>query len=330
MLAASRGARASTVLHSCRHAHGGTRAVNAACTLSCGFPRHQSARAPPTTASPASDRYAGVTGRRRGTHSSCFGAKRWHSQRRVAAASSDSDMSQRVASHPSATYSHTHQPLEASRAHGAPTLVPQRSFALLQGSGSRTRRELLGDMGYDFDICKADIDEKAIRREEPKELVSVLADAKATAVIEKMRQEDDITDGFLLTGDAVVVSQGRILEKPENEAEAREYIQGYSNSSCSVDEPDDVVALVGARFGGVDVSTVYFGEIPDALVAEMIAEGEVFYCAGGLMVEHPKIVPLVKRIDGAQDGVMGLRQSLVATLLTQAIEARAPTEEPVL
>mmetsp|Transcript_3540 Transcript_3540/g.12734 ORF Transcript_3540/g.12734 Transcript_3540/m.12734 type:complete len:311 (-) Transcript_3540:32-964(-) len=310
MLAASRGARASTVLHSCRHAHGGTRAVNAACTLSCGFPRHQSARAPPTTASPASDRYAGVTGRRRGTHSSCFGAKRWHSQRRVAAASSDSDMSQRVASQ-------------------YPTLP--KGVPLFLGSGSRTRRELLGDMGYDFDICKADIDEKAIRREEPKELVSVLADAKATAVIEKMRQEDDITDGFLLTGDAVVVSQGRILEKPENEAEAREYIQGYSNSSCSVVGSILITDLkTGARFGGVDVSTVYFGEIPDALVAEMIAEGEVFYCAGGLMVEHPKIVPLVKRIDGAQDGVMGLRQSLVATLLTQAIEARAPTEEPVL
>ena len=47
--------------------------------------------------------------------------------------------------------------------------------------------------------------------------------------------------------------------------------------------------MLGAQFGGVDVSTVYFGEITQDLITELIAEGEVFYCAGGLMVEHPKV-----------------------------------------
>ena len=89
-------------------------------------------------------------------------------------------------------------------------------------------------MGYTFEICKADIDEKAIRCEKPKELVSLLAEAKAAAVVEKIRREGSVTDGFLLTGDTVVVCKEEILEKPESEAQAREFISGYSNCSCSV------------------------------------------------------------------------------------------------
>lgn len=40
------------------------------------------------------------------------------------------------------------------------------------------RRSILAEMGYDFSILTADIDEKSIRKEKPEDLVMALAEAK--------------------------------------------------------------------------------------------------------------------------------------------------------
>lgn len=50
----------------------------------------------------------------------------------------------------------------------------------------------------------------------------------------------------------------------------------------------------------------------------LIAEGEVFWCAGGLMVEHELVAPHVVRMDGSLDSVMGLDKRLLLRLLCQA------------
>jgi hypothetical protein len=50
------------------------------------------------------------------------------------------------------------------------------------------------------------------------------------------------------------------------------------------------------------------------------AEGDCMWCAGGLMVEHALVVPHIQRIDGTQDGVMGLAKALVVRLLVEAAE----------
>lgn len=46
------------------------------------------------------------------------------------------------------------------------------------------------------------------------------------------------------------------------------------------------------------------------------------------MVEHPLVVPHVKRIDGTQDGVMGLAKLLVLKLLMEAAAATAAPPAP--
>lgn len=60
---------------------------------------------------------------------------------------------------------------------------------------------------------------------------------------------------------------------------------------------------------------IHFAPIPQESVDKLIAEGEVFWCAGGLMVEHPLVVPHVTRMDGALDSVMGLDKQLLLRLL---------------
>lgn len=42
-----------------------------------------------------------------------------------------------------------------------------------------------------------------------------------------------------------------------------------------------------------DSSEVHFSPIPPENIDFLVEEGECFHCAGGLMVEHPKMNPLV-------------------------------------
>ena len=39
------------------------------------------------------------------------------------------------------------------------------------------------------------------------------------------------------------------------------------------------------------------------------------WCAGGMMIEHPLVVPHVTRIEGSEDGIRGLAKALVLQLL---------------
>ncbi len=73
-------------------------------------------------------------------------------------------------------------------------------------------KELAQEYGFDYDTITADIDEQALgdRTSDPAELVTLLAQAKADAIYERL----DSKLGLLLTCDQVVIYQGRVREKP--------------------------------------------------------------------------------------------------------------------
>ncbi|ESW28039.1 hypothetical protein PHAVU_003G253800 [Phaseolus vulgaris] len=196
-------------------------------------------------------------------------------------------------------------------------------FKIILGSSSNARREILSEMGYEFTIMTADIDEKSIRREKPEDLVMVLAEAKADAIVQRLpaggRLEEDDSTTLLITADTVVVYQGIIREKPTSEKEAREFIKGYSGSHAAVVGSVVVTNLAtGKRVGGWDSAEVYFLEIPDEVIDSLIDEGITFNVAGGLMLEHPLTLPFVDAVVGSTDTVMGLSKALTEKLLLEA------------
>nr|AAK96520.1 AT5g66550/K1F13_22 [Arabidopsis thaliana]AAN18092.1 At5g66550/K1F13_22 [Arabidopsis thaliana] len=118
------------------------------------------------------------------------------------------------------------------------TKAMERGFKLILGSQSMARKRILAEMGYDYTIVTADIDEKAIRTEKPEDLVVALAEAKANEIISKLGGESqfakDPQPTLLITADTVVVYKGVIREKPTTKEEAREFIKGYSGSHGGV------------------------------------------------------------------------------------------------
>nr|KJB17770.1 hypothetical protein B456_003G014500 [Gossypium raimondii] len=118
-------------------------------------------------------------------------------------------------------------------------------FKIILGSSSMARQRILAEMGYEFTIMTADIDEKSIRKEKPEDLVTALAEAKANAIMARLQHTDILENvacpTLLITADTVVVYKGTIREKPCNEDEAREFIKGLFNvlnGDVLRDEPD--------------------------------------------------------------------------------------------
>ncbi|KAF8060496.1 Eefsec [Scenedesmus sp. PABB004] len=182
---------------------------------------------------------------------------------------------------------------------------------------------LAAEHGFTYEVVKPDIDEKAIRRDEPRELVLALAHAKADAVLEMLRRQappgGDCGDGYLITCDQVVLHEGAVREKPADVAEAHRFIHSYAASPAQT--VGGVVATrlrTGKRVEAVEVCAIHMTDMPDDVIDALIAEGDVMWCAGGLMVEHPAVVPYVTRIEGTQDAVMGLGRDTVMALLLDA------------
>ena len=65
------------------------------------------------------------------------------------------------------------------------------------------------------------------------------------------------------------------------------------------------------------MATVYFSPFSEQAIDSLIEEGQVFHCAGGLMVEHPLVKPFVLRIEGSEETIRGLPVALTNALLSE-------------
>ncbi|GJD08696.1 Maf-like protein DDB_G0281937 [Galdieria sulphuraria] len=186
---------------------------------------------------------------------------------------------------------------------------------------SPSRQALLKQWGYEFETESANIDEKSIRAETAEELVQKLAVAKSDAILaRRTTQFENQKTTLLVTADQVVVHEGRILEKPKDANEAREFISGYS---CSPAVTVGAIVVTNCqsyqRECGLDRSEVYFHPIPDSVIQQLVEEGSVYYCAGGLQVENPLVSKFVDHIVGTLDSVMGLSRQVLEKLIEKIL-----------
>jgi septum formation protein len=160
--------------------------------------------------------------------------------------------------------------------------------------------------------------EKAIRHEDPIEMPVLIAKAKADELIKRHNLYNLEKPALLITSDQIVLHKTTVREKPENRAEAVEFLASYSSDAVSTVSAVVVTHLPsGIQESGVDIATVYWKEIPDDVVMRVVDKGETMYCAGGFMIEDPDLNPLVKGVDRPVDSVMGLPVDLTKRLMVQ-------------
>ena len=67
---------------------------------------------------------------------------------------------------------------------------------------------------------------------------------------------------------------------------------------------------------------VHFTQFPQEVAQDLVKEGKVMWCAGALMIEHPLIEPLIEKIEGTPDSIMGLSKALTMQLISEMAHKR--------
>jgi septum formation protein len=183
---------------------------------------------------------------------------------------------------------------------------------LILGSSSKSRRKILEDHGFQFEVMNPDIDEKEIRTINYYKLSSMLAHAKLDALIPRI-----LTPSIVITTDQVVVCNNTLHDKPQTRDEVRAFFKKYSEG-----HPAETVSAVvvfntqtGKRFDGVDIAKTYFSPIPEEIVEKFIDEGDPFSKAGGFAIQSDILEPYIKNIEGTKESIMGMPVHLLKELM---------------
>ncbi len=184
---------------------------------------------------------------------------------------------------------------------------------IILGSVSSTRQQVMDELGYSYEVMSADIDEKAIRVEDPKELTMALARVKAAALRPQIKEP-----AILITADQVAMFANEIRGKPINEQEARKFLKSYSNNHTG--HINSIVVTntqTGQTACGSDYAEVYFAAIPDDVVENFVKDSRIYARAGGFSVDDPIMRKYILNIKGSRESVMGLPAELLQNLIDQ-------------
>ncbi|WJW74876.1 nucleoside triphosphate pyrophosphatase [Thiohalobacter sp. IOR34] len=184
--------------------------------------------------------------------------------------------------------------------------------AIYLASASPRRRELLEQIGVEYRLIHAAIDETPRPAEAPAELVQRLALAKARAGLAVKGHVDPLP---VLGADTLVVLDDRVLGKPADAAAADAMLAALSGRSHEV---LSAVALVdaGRERQALSASRVWFRDITPAERAAYWASGEPADKAGGYAIQGLGAL-FVARLEGSYSGVMGLPLFETARLLQE-------------
>lgn len=169
---------------------------------------------------------------------------------------------------------------------------------LILASSSPRRKELLQNLNLTFKISSSEVDESFDPGLSPSEVVMELAQRKAQAVFQAH------SAAYVIGSDTIVVIHGRILGKPENEAEAVRMLKMLSGNQHDVYTGVSILSPHGtARF--YEKTEVLFWELTDDEIISYVQSGEPLDKAGAYGIQELGSM-LVKKISGDYFAVVGL------------------------
>jgi septum formation protein len=193
---------------------------------------------------------------------------------------------------------------------------------LILASASPRRRELLKQIGFEFDVCPANIVEEPRAGEDPIAYVVRLAREKAEAVFREAGNQEQGTgsvnsEGLVVLGaDTTVTLDGLILGKPTDAAEATRMLRLLSGRTHRVITGVAVVTASGTEVAA-EVTGVQFLTLSDADIAGYIATGEPMDKAGAYAIQG-RAAQWIPRIVGDYFNVVGLPLALVSGMLKES------------
>ncbi len=177
-------------------------------------------------------------------------------------------------------------------------------------SASPRRRELMTEMGLNFDVRVSEIDESKVPADHPRTYAIRLAYVKAKDVAVHCEE-----GSIVVAADTVVTRKGMLYGKPANADEARRMLRQLSGETHEV-----ITGVAVARAGSDEVlldsetTAVHFRPLGGEEIQAYIDTGRVFDKAGGYGIQEDG-GHFVDRIDGDYFNVVGLPCGLLSRML---------------
>ena len=180
---------------------------------------------------------------------------------------------------------------------------------LVLASGSPRRRELMEQLGLDFDVVATDVDETRFPDEPPAAYVERVARSKAAAVA-----GDDL---IVVAADTTVVHDGRVMGKPGHPEEARAMLRRIEGDGHEV----FTGLAIGSWDGGPHLRS--FVDVAEVTMLSMTEEEIVWYVDTGEPLDKAGAYALqglggmfVNRVVGSPFTVIGLPIHLLPRLVS--------------
>ncbi|MCW8878822.1 MAG: Maf family nucleotide pyrophosphatase [Kangiellaceae bacterium] len=199
-------------------------------------------------------------------------------------------------------------------------LVSANQVHLILASKSPRRRELLAQIGVNFEVVNVDIDESVKDKEEPLSYVKrvTLEKGRAALASEQLCAIENYQNKPVLSADTCIILDGTVLGKPQGKTKAVTMINQLAGRTHQV---VTAVAIVSDVFTQVElsVSKVKFASLDQEQILRYCETGEGLDKAGGYAIQG-LAAQFVEAIEGSYSGIVGLPLYETSKLIKNYLE----------
>lgn len=189
---------------------------------------------------------------------------------------------------------------------------------IILASKSPRRIQILGEMGYRFEIIPAVGEEVVDTTLSSAKMVEKTAECKAREIVKTHAEK---ARGHAVIGmDTVVVFNGEVLQKPKNAEDQREMLKKLSANVHEVFTGYCVICVgqggeILREVCGAERSAVLFNRLSEDAIEAYVKSGLGLDKAGGYGVQDG--FGLVARVEGSLSNVIGFPKERVASLFKE-------------
>ena len=189
-----------------------------------------------------------------------------------------------------------------------------KGYHIILGSGSPRRKELLSELGFEFEVDTRNNFEEVYSEDTPQERIpEVLSIGKSNGFHRELAENE-----ILVTSDTLVLCDGRVMGKPSGREEATDMLKALSGKSHKVITA--VTVRSSERIKTLsDTAFVHFKELKDKEIEYYIDNYRPFDKAGAYGIQEWIGYIGIDRIEGSYFTIMGLPVHLTYELLLEFI-----------
>jgi septum formation protein len=170
---------------------------------------------------------------------------------------------------------------------------------LLLASASPRRREILENLGFEFEILPSNVDESEVPWNDPVESAKLLAEIKGVDA-QKTRPRKTI-----IAADTIVLCEGQVMGKPKSSEDAAKMLGTLSGRVHEVVTGIALIKLPNTRIIEAERTKVFFRNLSPEEISRYISTREPFDKAGAYAIQGYASA-FIDKIEGDYFNVVGL------------------------